>query len=243
MDGFDIKTSVARDGGTQKVAFEATENIFNKGVATSDITVYVTGLDNYVHSNWFDSMAFMEDRYESSYVDDYDMIISSDATKLTGSDITVVRDDGKNLTIQFKAPASKYCLYQVEFNQDSVSTDGLAVVEYDIPTGSMPTLALEIIGTYYEYQDSPAIEIAITNGTFESSVPSESILFDGGFAELTILSVETTDDKMVIHTDGTIPMCNGINGIVALTADAYVGPSRSGINWRSFDTSEPRLEW
>ena len=159
MDGFDIKTSVARDGGTQKVAFEATGNIFNKGVATSDITVYVTGLDNYVHSNWFDSMAFMEDRYESSYVDDYDMIISSDATKLTGSDITVVRDDGKNLTIQFKAPASKYCLYQVEFSQDSVSTDGLAVVEYDIPTGSMPTPALEIIGTYYEYQDSPAIEV------------------------------------------------------------------------------------
>ena len=98
-DGFDIKPSVVRNGDTQKVAFEASENIFNKGVAASDIIVYVTGLDGYVHSDWFDSTAFMVDLSESAYADDYDLIISSDAVKLTESDITVTQDGGNKLAI------------------------------------------------------------------------------------------------------------------------------------------------
>ncbi len=226
-DYLDIKTSLARDGGIQKVAFEANKDLFKDGVAAGDVAVYVTDLNGYVHSEWFDTNTFMSDLTATGILDEkYQIMIPADAVKLTGSDITVVQDGGKKLTVQFKASASEYCLYQVEFSQKSVGMEGVVFEEYNIPKGQMPTPALKITGTYNEYQIDPSIEVTITGGSFESGIQTDAVLLDGGFAELTVTGVSTvSDDKIVISTEGMLPMSNGIKGIVALTADAYVGPS------------------
>ena len=225
-DYVDVKTTVDRDGGIQQVVLESNKNIFNEGVAAGDVAVYVTGLDGYVHSEWFDIDAFMEECSASGHYDDYDMMIPADAVKLTAGDITVVQDGGKKLSIEFQAPASLYCLYQVELSQDSVSIGGLATEEYDIPAGEMPVPTLEVVGAYYEHQLDPSIEVVITEGSFENGIQPESIMLDGGFSGLTVTAVNTASDKrIVISTDGALPKCNGIKGAVVLTADAYVGPS------------------
>ncbi len=226
---FDINMSSIRDVDVQTLVIESNTDIF-KNATPGNIVVYVTGVDDFVHNEWFDSNGFSTDLYENGYYDEeYDLYISEDAVKYTGADLTVTQDGKKKITIEFDAPSSQYCVFQVEFAPDILDmemNEGAYLDLYDVPTGSMILPVIEITGTFYECQSNPEIHLDITDGSFVENVLPEYIVLDGGFSGLTVKSIDRISDTIIIiKTDGAVPRCSGIPGKVTITADAYDAPA------------------
>jgi hypothetical protein len=224
----DVKTSIVKGADATKMVVESNADIL-KNITSDKVTIVVTGLDPYVHSEWFDVNSFYTDLDATGqFNEQYGIMISSDAYELTGDKIKIDQDGKKKFSVEFQSPASKYCLYQLLFGKNtlSVDVDGAYLEEFVVPSGNMITPSLEIIGSYYEYQSDPLIEVTITDGSFANDILPEHIILDGAFWGLSVYSIDKiSDNKIVINTAGLIPRCNGINGIISLTTEAYIGPS------------------
>ena len=224
----EVKTSAVRDGNVQQLIIESNKDIF-KDIDEGNLRVLVTDLDVYVYSEWFDCNSFAADLSAyGNYDEDYDVMIPSTAEEMAGDNITVTQDGSSKLSVKFQTASSQYCLYQVLFGQNTVKAndDYVYLEEYVVPSGVMITPSIEILGSYYESESDPSIEVTISEGTFADDIEPEFIALDGGFSGLTVTSVEVTSDvSMLIHTAGTLPRCNGISGIVTIYPDAYTGPA------------------
>ena len=227
-DNFDVKTSIVKDGDASKMVIECNKDIFNN-VTSNNVKILITGLDSYVHSEWFDMDTFAADCDATGHFDEqYGIMISSDAYEMTGDNINVDQDGKKKVSITFEAPASEYCLYQLLFGENTLDLDidDAYLEEYVVPSGTMIVPSIEITKGIYENQTDPSIEVTIKDGSFVDGISPEYVVLDGGFYGLTISSIEkVSDDKIIINTNGTVPRCYGISGIIIVFPEAYSGPS------------------
>ena len=227
-DYTDVTTTIDKNGDISKVVIESNNEVFNE-ITSENVIILVTGLDEYVHDEWFDRNTFTTDLSDyGQFNEQYGIMVSPDAYEITGDNINVTQDGKKKVSIEFDAIQSEYGLYQILFGQNALvmEADDAYVEIFDVPSGAMITPSIKITEGIYEYQIDPSIEVTITDGSFEDYISTDCIILDGGFSELIISEIEKiSDDRIVINTYGTVPRCNGISGIVIVFPEAYSGPS------------------
>lgn len=135
--------------------------------------------------------------------------------------VTTQRKDDKTLELSFKEPEyDYYCMYLYYVHKEAVDGKAFVLGFDNICLEESTTTEAKITTNLKNGQESPTLELKLTNAKASEKIKPEDITLSGAFENLKATAVTSDGDTITIKTEGEVEATSAAYGYVQLSENA-----------------------